>query len=81
MNDFLNNIKVAWISVITMLGTSLGSLLSILPDNIGKLGVLLTCIVSCILIRIQLANLKKVNMEVKMKELELQKMEKMDDAA
>lgn len=67
--------KLAWASVLTTISTSLGSLLSIIPDNIGKLGVILTCILTVLLIRVQLSNYRNNKLECKIKKLELKKLQ------
>lgn len=74
VNDFLHNVKAAWFMAVTMLSTSIGSLLHIIPSDIGKLGVLLTAIVSCILIRVQLVNLKNAKAESEIKALQLRQL-------
>ncbi len=75
MNSALNKINVAWLWVITTLSTSLGSLLNIIPEDLGKLGVLLTCVVSMILIRVQIMNLRNARAEYKIKEYQLKALE------
>ena len=72
----LSDIRIAWIWVITTFGTAIGSLLAIVPDNIGKAGVLLTATLSVILIRVQMMNLKNARIDRKIKERTLQNLER-----
>ena len=44
--------------------TGLGTVLEWIPDSIGKLATLIGIILSVILIRVHLASLKKVNLEI-----------------
>ena len=50
MNDFVSNVKIAVTVAMTTITTGLGSLLDIIPDNIGKLGTLAGAILSVLLI-------------------------------
>lgn len=75
-NSFLTNLKVAWAWVITMVSTSLGSLLDVIPEDVGKIGVVLTIVVSFILIRVQCVNLRNHRLVNEIKTLELEQLKR-----
>jgi len=45
-------------------GTSLGTIFNYIPDDIGKVGVLVGIILSVVICRFHLVNIKKANLEI-----------------
>ena len=74
--SFLTNIKVAWLWAITTASTSLGSLFDLIPDTVGKLGVVMTVAISFVLLRVHLATLRNKKIEAEIKTLELEKLKR-----
>jgi len=50
LTDFLTDIKAAWIVAGTGAGTGTASLLNFIPDDIGKLGTIITGLLGIVLL-------------------------------
>ncbi len=50
LTDFLTDIKTAWVVAGTGAGTGTASLLNFIPDDIGKLGTIITGLLGIVLI-------------------------------
>ena len=75
LNQLSSNVKVAVGVVVTTTGTSIGDILEIIPDDIGKLGIVIGVILSSILIPSHLISLVRNNTGRKKEQLELKMME------
>jgi len=64
-HEIINSPKVATIVVGSTAGTGAGSILDWIPDDIGKLAVLISIILSMVLIPVHLVKLKKERLELK----------------
>ncbi len=73
--NLINDMKVAWGVVAATIGTSNVTILELIPDDIGKLGVVIGLILSFILIPSHLISLVRNNTGRKKEELELKMME------
>ena len=76
----LNDIKVAWLTGVGTMGTGIGTILEMIPENIGKLATLIGIILSVVLIfthfRKGLVEYEKTKLEIViLKEKEAERLE------
>ena len=81
--DLMSDIKVAWLTVTGTIGTGLGTITEMIPNDIGKLSTVVGLILSVVLIYIHLKKSRtenliyeKIRLEIKiMKEKEAERLE------
>ena len=66
--ELMSDIKVAWITVTGTIGSGLGTILEMIPNEIGKLGTLAGMILSSVLIY---THFRKGRIEYKKTQLEI----------
>jgi len=63
-NDWLGEIKVAIAAIAATAGTGVAKILDLIPEDIGKLAVVVSIVLSSIIIYVQLQNVRKTKLEI-----------------